>query len=316
MSILTVENMTARKRQQWKPGLYDIPAAEYHADPCPVPSLSSGLAKCLLEKSPRHAWVSSRRLNPNREETKKRIFDLGHAAHEVILGDPAGKIRVIDPARYPAKNGNIPEGYTNDAIREARDSLYESGNIPLLPWEHKDVLAMAAELRKDLANHEDASLAFLPGHGKPEQSIFWQERGVWCRILLDWNPKALDLWPDLKTTGGSAKPESWADRDLWNIGAFLQAAFYRRGIRAVLGVAEPKFCFVVVENYEPYASSVIHLSPRAIELADQQLDIAIDTWHRCVVSNEWPKYGNKSYMAEVPPYIEAKHMALMIGADS
>ncbi|WP_242401117.1 hypothetical protein [Acetobacter okinawensis] len=46
------------------PGIYDLPEAQYHADPCPTPSLSNSVARILLDESPMHAHFSHPRLNP------------------------------------------------------------------------------------------------------------------------------------------------------------------------------------------------------------------------------------------------------------
>ena len=37
-------------------GIFTIPAADYHADPCEVPSLSASIASLLVNRSPFHAW--------------------------------------------------------------------------------------------------------------------------------------------------------------------------------------------------------------------------------------------------------------------
>lgn len=69
-----------------KPGVHRIPEAEYHADPAPAPSLSSGIARALLARSPRHAWIMSPRLNPEWAPVEKKAFDLGRAGHRAVLG--------------------------------------------------------------------------------------------------------------------------------------------------------------------------------------------------------------------------------------
>src|SRR5260221_5320495 len=50
------------------PGLYDIADADYHADCCAVPSLSSSIVKLLDQQTPLHAWQAHPRLNPRFEE--------------------------------------------------------------------------------------------------------------------------------------------------------------------------------------------------------------------------------------------------------
>ena len=56
------------------------------------------------------------------------------------------------------------------------------------------------------------------------------------------------------------------------------------GVRAVYGVDEPRFRFVVQENYAPYELAVIALAPDAQTLADQKIAYAIDLWRACLAS--------------------------------
>src|SRR5215831_5713580 len=45
------------------PGVYAMPAAQYHADPCPTPSLSASIIKLICLDSPAHAWTAHPKLN-------------------------------------------------------------------------------------------------------------------------------------------------------------------------------------------------------------------------------------------------------------
>src|SRR5258708_36195115 len=68
-----------------------MPMADYQRDPAPklVPgckaSLSSHLAHTLLTGSPLHAWTDHPKLNPKWKEDDDKKFDLGAAAHKVLL---------------------------------------------------------------------------------------------------------------------------------------------------------------------------------------------------------------------------------------
>lgn len=78
------------------PGVYpDIPEADYHADPCPTPSLSSSIGKELVNRSPWHAWTKHPRLNPEVEPDNRASFDLGSAAHAFMLADKQ-RFKIID----------------------------------------------------------------------------------------------------------------------------------------------------------------------------------------------------------------------------
>ena len=67
-----------------KPGVYDLPMAEYHADPCPEPSLSSSIIRLLCSASPLHAWTAHPRLNAAYVAEESDRFDVGTAAHALL----------------------------------------------------------------------------------------------------------------------------------------------------------------------------------------------------------------------------------------
>lgn len=273
-----------------EPGVYDMPAERYHADPVTVPSLSASIASILLSQSPRHAWTASKRLNPNYEDEAKKAFDIGHAVHALVLGE-ADKIQVINE-----------EAYRSNAAKAARDAAYAANRIPVLAHDMVNVNAMHAAVRAQLAAHLEASDAFADG--KPEQTLIWQERGVWCRARLDWLPNNRSRpYDDLKTSSTSANPDVWA-RKLYDMGSDVQCALYRRGIRAVLGVENPLFRFCVVETEPPYALSVIALTPAALDMADRKVDEALSLWAWCLKENKWPGYPARTCYVDPPVYQE------------
>lgn len=268
------------------PGQYNIPDSAYHADPVIEPSLSASMAKILLGKSARHAWHTHPRLNPAAEQIQRTDFDIGTAAHALILNDVQG-IEIIDADSYRTK-----------AAKEARDAAYEAGKTPLRRQDYAAVKAMVDAARMQLDAHEDARDAFRPGYGIPEQTLIWQEGPVWCRCKLDWVPNTGFFFFDYKTTSGSASPVQW-ERGLYDRDYDIQAAFYRRGIRAVLGVADPFFMFVVQETEAPYCLSVLGLPPAAIDMADEKVSMALARWHWCLTHDKWPGYPART--AYVPP---------------
>jgi hypothetical protein len=278
-----------------KAGVYDLSSDEYHNDPCAEPSLSSGMAKTMLEKSPRHAWMNSRRLNPNHEPENRTLFDLGRAVHSTILGAD-NDIVIVNAANYTTK-----------AAQEAKRLAYAEGRTPVLPHQMAEINAMASAVRAQLAMHLEADEAFVPGLGKPEQTLVWQEpNGVWCRARLDWRPNGGNVFPDLKSTGASANPDLWGSRTLFDSGFDVQAAFYCRGIRAVLGVHDPHFRFVVAENEPPYALSVIELTPAAMAMASRKAEAAIDIFGWCLRNDRWPGYPARVCYVDPPAWAERK----------
>lgn len=273
-----------------EPGVYDLTDDDYHADPCPLPSLSSSISKELLEKSPRHAWIKHPRLNENFKSENKPQFDLGKASHAMLL-EGERRFVVVD-----AKN------YTTKDAREARDQAYEDGKIPLLPAQVQDVENMAKAARLQLNAHEDAFAAFT--NGKPEQTLVWKEGEVWCRCKLDWKPNGGNLFYDFKSTSVSANPEIWGQRTMFDTGCDVQAAFYRRGIKAVLGIEDAHFHFVVQETKAPYALSVVAVAPATLGMANRKVEEAIRWWAWCQERGYWPGYPKRTSYVEAPPWVE------------
>ena len=283
-----------------EPGIYhDLDESVYHADPCAAPSLSAGIIKTLLNDSPHHAWYAHPRLNPDFEREEKSTYDFGTVAHQVILGDTK-KYEIISPNDYPAKNGNIPIGWTNDAIREKRDSVYAAGKTPLLPREFNEINRMASAAKTQLADHE-CNDAFIDG--KSEVTLIWQESGVWCRCRIDYISANGKNFYDFKTTDQSANPER-ASRMIFNLGYDITSAFYKRGIRKVLGIENPNYRFVVQEKEKPYRLSVCALDPMADAIADRKIDAAIALWGECLKTGVWPGYPKRIAYVAMPGYLE------------
>lgn len=269
-------------------GIHAIAADVYHADPCAEPSLSASLAKVLLAQSPLHAWMCHPRLNRDAKPVEKTSFDIGSAAHALLL-EGGANVAVIDPAAYPAKNGNIPDGWTNDAIRGARDDARSAGRIPVLK---RDFGAM--EQMRDAAMMAIDRCADLSGlrldQGDAECSLIWQDSGIWCRARLDWLSHDRETILDYKTTT-DATPKVFA-RQLPRMGYHIQEAFYRRGLRA-LTRGNPHFVFLAQEIEPPFGCSFHAVDPSLAEIADAQVERAIRTWAQCLARDSWPGYGNR-----------------------
>lgn len=271
-------------------GIIDaLPADHYHADPCEQPSLSSSIAKLLCDRSPRHAWTNHPRLNPEFERPDEQKFDVGTAAHAMLLDGQD----ICTPCDFP--------DWRTKAAREARDQAREQGRIPLLLDQWVRAKDMVAAVRAQL-DQVDAQPPLLTA-GKPEQTIVWQDGGVTCRARIDWLRDDHQAVDDLKTTSGTANPREWAHRRLWDMGADIQVAFYQRGLKHLTGHV-PDFRFVVVETAPPYALSVISLAPSALALAREKVDYAISTWRTCMATGEWPAYAPRVAHAESPAWAE------------
>lgn len=267
-------------------GVYELDDRAYHADPCSVmPSLSASVGKVLLAKSPLHAFSIHPRLSPDMVPENKRAFDLGSAAHKLMLGKGKG-FRPIDAEDYRSKDA-----------REARDMAWANGEIPLLTKEQEELMTMYRVGKRELQRFVDSGdLPIYPfSEGKPEQCLVWVEKtrfgDVWCRSLFDWLPDQIDDLYDYKSTGQSANPADWSIYLMRKMGFVFQATFYRRAVRALALAHDPNFRFIVHEIKAPYALSVIGVDPEELDETEADVQRAIDIWAKCVHANDWPGYS-------------------------
>ncbi len=273
------------------PGIHTIPADEYHADPCERPSLSASLAKKIVDDSALHAWEAHPRLNPKFKRSDETKFDIGSAAHAMLLeGGDAVKM-------LPFKDWRKKEA------QEARAAAQAEGKLPILAPHWNEIREMVASAHRQLEARRDHPPIFEDG--QPEQTLIWEEDGVTCRARPDWLHADLLTVDDYKTTKGSANPHDWTRRTLYDIGADMQAALYLRGLRALRGV-EAEFRFIVQETYAPYALSVISLDAASLAIANRKVDYAIATWRECLEKDYWPGYPDAVCVAELPAWEEAR----------
>lgn len=277
---------SGRSTAALRPGIHPgIPPGRYYADPCEKPSLTASIAKVLCDRSPLHAWWAHPRLNPDYEREEAAKFDLGTAAHAMLL-------QGID-ACMPV---DAPDWRTKVA-KEQRDEIRNWGRIPLLTEQWERVTELVESVKFELGQFDPPALT----DGKPEQTLVWKEQGVICRGRMDWLRDDLTVFEDLKTTARDAQPLSWTSRRLWDLGLDVQAAFYQRGLKHLTGKdVEPRF--LLVESTPPYAVSVLGLAPSALELAHEKVQWAIDTWRKCVATDTWPGYPRQIAYAELPAW--------------
>lgn len=286
------------------PGLYtsaQIPMAQYLADTlADVPSLSSGAAHRIIHRSPYHAWFEHPRLGAGRKEDTAAT-DTGSLAHEMLLGGD-GKICVIKPEDYRSKpnkdnpEGVIPNGWTNNAIREARDTARENGLLPVLPWDIAAARKMADKAKEFLATTE---IAGVLDSGQGEATVIHREGDTWFRSRPDWVNEEMRVVLHYKTTKASANPEPFIRGVMNSFGYDMALAFYRRCWES-LGPQYRDWQHVILaqEQDAPHACSLIGLSPVSWALADEKVQRAVMLWQKCMKSGIWPAYSSQIHYAE------------------
>ncbi len=290
-----------------KSGIHlDIASADYFSDPCESPSLTQSIASVLLDRSPRHAALRHPRLNPAWEPYEDTKFNIGNAAHKLLIG--RGKELVIVEA----------DDWRTKAAKEEREAAQEAGSVAILAHQYKTAQAMSdafVEQVQQIPDCQEAFMGMAGGHG--EVVIIADYEGVTLRSMVDWMRDTTHL-DDLKTTGISASPDrlpyAMADGG-WD----LQAAIQER----ILDVLDPSTAgrrhhyFYLQENDDPYEVTVCELPESVMTIGRAKLDKAIGIWRRCMTENRWPGYPRLVHSPVYPPYLEARAIeSLMDGGDA
>lgn len=271
-------------------GIHNVREDSYHADLLTEqPALSASILRVLVAKTPLHAWAAHPRLGNQEERNNSESLDLGTIAHRVILEGSYDGIRVIDADSYRTKEA-----------KEARDAARAAGLIPVKLADYAALKRMCDTIMDRIGERTDKPAVFTAG--SPERTILWTENGVPCKARIDWLHDSLAVIDDLKTTGKTADP-SYLARHVFQMGYDVQAAWYRRGIKALTG-RTPDFRFVFAETVPPYAVSVVDLSPRAYALADEKINYGLNIWRACLAANKWPGYTTAVATIEPPGWAE------------
>lgn len=258
----------------------DIPNEEYQAHP----ALSSSGAKKLLPPSCPAIFDYERRHG----EERKREYDLGSAAHTLLLGS-GPQPYVIDADSYRTK-----------AAQQERDAAYERGDVPLLPAEFDAVQAMVSAV---LAHPCAGDLLSV---GQAEQSLFWTDpaTGVPCRARLDWLRG--DCIVDLKTSTSAAPGH--ISKVVADFGYHTQAAFYLAGaVHLELIPADAPFYFIFLSKNPPHLVKVVELDETALAIGRDRMNSALEIFRDCTESGVWPDYGSDIELVSLPAWEIRRH---------
>jgi hypothetical protein len=276
-----------------EPGIYAIDDDNYHADAlCESPSLSSTIARLLVQRSPRHGWYEHPRLNPVQEEKKVKTMDVGSAMHALLLGH-GRDIEVLD---YPT--------WATKASKADRDQARDLGRIPLLTHVYERAVKLVAAAHEQINGFEE--LAGLFDGALFEHAVVWQEfGGIWCRAKLDILKEFPDFIADVdfKSTDKIASPQT-VGRQVFSMGYDVQKAFYRRGLRRMFP-HKPIRTFVMAQEREgPGAITVVEPDEQVIALADKKAVVGMKLWAQCLSTGEWPAYPPVITTLQLPPWVE------------
>ena len=251
-----------------------MPEEIYHGNCCDSESLSSSMARMLVEQCPKKMWGQSY-MNPNKPVKENKNFDMGHALHKIFL----------EPDLFGASVQEIeaPDYRTNDA-KAAREAAYQRGKTPLLTEQFKTVFRMRGALMADPI----ARKAFTKGVAERSYFVKDKETGVWLKARVDWEMFSPRVFNDYKSTM-SASPSDFP-KSIFNFGYYVQEPFYRHIVKELTGEDISQFYFIAQEKEEPFLVTVNELKPAAIEWGEKIMRKAIRKFADCLDRNEWHGY--------------------------
>lgn len=278
------------------PGLYRMSTADYHADPCPEPSLSNSIAKVLVHKSPRHAWIAHPRLNPDHipDGNPDRKREIGSVAHALLLGHGADIVKID------------ADDYRKDATKDVRAKAYAAGDLPILAPDLSVAKIMAKIARDEFSAYPEIAPTLSESGGTSELVAVCREGPAWLRCMIDRASTDLRVVLDYKTTG-DAHPDACAARISDN-DFQMQDPFYRRVLDAVdpEGRGRRRFFFLYQEQEEPYACTVHELDGHHVHMGARQVEAAVRIWTECMTEQRWPSYPRVIHRVEMKPWAEQK----------
>jgi len=263
-----------------KPGIHQgIPSATYHADCADEPSLSSSIAKLLLERPPYWAWAAHPKLNPEWKPAEpKAAFDIGSAAHALLLEEGAG-LEMVEADNWLTK-----------AAKEQRDALRAQGITPILTKDFERTMEMAMVANKFLMEYGiDVSKT------DNECTMIAEVDGVLCRTRADIFMTGRII--DYKTTGVSLDV---FNKQASKFGYDLQAVLYLN-VAAELNLA-CEWAFLVQETTAPYPVQMFKPTREFLEVGRRKLMQALSIWSECMLLGEWPGYPRDVQLLDAMPW--------------
>lgn len=264
-------------------GLYPELSETYHTvQHTPTLALTQSRIKVLLNETPFDMI--------NAQERKSDEMDFGSIVHALALGKGAR----FSIAPY--------DDYRTKEAREWKAEQVANGVIPI----KADKYAEAEEIAGIIRYAIERTLK-----GEPYQTevpFFWQEGDVWCQGCLDiWCPSLL-VALDPKITRNVGKR---AQSHIVNMGWDYQAAWYRRGLEAIMPehAGRIRFANILIKPDAPFTSRTVMLNEAWRDSAERECLRALAIFERCQKENRWPGYSEDIEMLDVPAW--ALHERMM-----
>ena len=272
----------------------DMPFRRYLDDPCEQPSVTSSIVRAMIDSAPAKVRLGVPRLNRDFQETHATRFDIGTAAHALLVGG-GNALEILD---Y--------DSYRTDDAKDDRDTAYANDRTPLLAKNYDRVVDMVDAGRPQFLQNPIMAEVLPDPKLLSEATVVWRERGVTCRCRPDWFAPQFAAVVHYKTVGVSLVPDQLA-RYASSMGWDLIAAHYGAGIKLLTGV-EPHQVFAVQSVKPPYLATVVELDLPFVETATAVRETVLATWGRCLATGRWPGHTARTVTLECPAWHESRGM--------
>lgn len=280
--------------------LLECSPAEYVADPCASPSLSSSIAHTLVNRSPLHAWNEHPKLGAKRRETTKEM-DRGSLVHALLLGTGPG-IVIVDAKDWRTK-----------AAQEKREEAREEGKLAVLAKNFDELRTVTQILERKMVEQfglviDDMTEVVIEW----TESSLLLEKPILCRAMLDHFSRGRRQILDIKTCD-SAHPRACLAHAI-NYGYLIQHAAYMSAVGALHPELAGRldFVFVFAETEPPYVVTPVRLDGQLREIGDMNWRKAVERWGECLTGNQWPPYTEQILTLEAPPYLLNRELGTLV----
>jgi hypothetical protein len=216
--------------------------------------LSPSLAKVLLQKSPKHAYLVATGERSERTDSQR----LGSAIDRLVFG-------VGDEI----------------VIKEKRGQVEVPGTILLTPSDYDRAIRAS-----------NAVADFCPDLRKSmiQPYLRWHTEGIECSGRPDHIDEEQWLVNDLKTAHDLSDEAIVRSIELY--GYDIQAAAYLEAVTVLYEWPRPRFRFIFVETAPPYDVRIVEPDQLMISSGQALWRKAVMTWKHCLETNTWPGRGN------------------------
>ena len=271
----------------------DMSNEDYHRSPA---ISKSGMDRLAISPEHYQAYLLERR-----EETP--AMKTGTAVHMAVLEPELFKktyVHFYDAEICESIGGAKPRATNKYKEWKAEFEAEFAGRILLDSTEYREV----TDISKSVLSRP-VPLKILSAAGAFEHSFFWDdpETGVACRCRPDFLRNDGYII-DLKTTE-DASPRGF-EKSAEKFRYWVQAAFYKQGVEAVLNIDVKGFVFIAVEKKPPYAVACYTADEAMIAAGIEEVRRCLAIYKACDEADEWPGYPDEIMPLKRPAWAWAR----------